>query len=159
MRRMRRRDRRGGSVSLFKCGCVENTALCGWDRDSEGRRILVCSECSPSGDGKWHGIFPKVDADAAGYRPMADGPIHQQAPRGLGGRGGGVMKDQTKTVSTHVFRRVARRRERELQAFLDMKPAALEYRGFLVPDWARGARVESSGPFQHSVIVTSWRGH
>ena len=84
-------------MSLFaceSCNAVENTATCGlvWDRipcpgpDPSGdpathpedcwrcrrdpgfvlRRKLICSECNPE-IGAWHGLFPKVDADEAGY--------------------------------------------------------------------------------------------
>lgn len=61
-----------GTMSLFACtgcGCVENTALCGyWFK---GDKPALCSECDPD-IGKWHGVFPKVDAVAEGYHPTAD---------------------------------------------------------------------------------------
>jgi hypothetical protein len=54
-------------MSLFrcsKCGCVENTALSRyWMREE---KPPLCSECDPE-IGKWHGAFPKEDADATGY--------------------------------------------------------------------------------------------
>jgi hypothetical protein len=54
-------------MSLFrceKCGAVENTALClFWMR---GDGPALCSECDPE-LGQWHGIFPKEDANEAGY--------------------------------------------------------------------------------------------
>lgn len=62
-------------MSLFrcdKCGAVENTATSGyWFRDRGGPAL--CAECDPQ-IGKWHGIFPKQDADAAGYAPRSDAP-------------------------------------------------------------------------------------
>lgn len=47
-------------MSLFicsNCGCLENTALCGyWFRTKMDEPL--CSECDPR-IGKWHGCFPK----------------------------------------------------------------------------------------------------
>ena len=52
-------------MSLFKCSkckCVENTALGNfWGED--GKKPL-CSECDT---GEWHGEFPKINAEEAGY--------------------------------------------------------------------------------------------
>lgn len=75
-------------MSLFRCvscGCVENTALCGWaweDLPKEKHYIsehtqrlvtrvrkLVCSACNPD-IGEWHGRFPQEDATEAGYVPI-----------------------------------------------------------------------------------------
>lgn len=66
-------------MSLFaceKCNSVENTALCGWAETYSGagcqrigRRHLICSACNPD-IGKWHGLFPREDADEAGYVPI-----------------------------------------------------------------------------------------
>ena len=54
-------------MSLFKCtecGVVENTATSGyWFRRGA---TPLCSQCDPN-IGKWHGIFPRQDADEAGY--------------------------------------------------------------------------------------------
>jgi hypothetical protein len=60
-------------MSLFRCegcGCVENTALSHFHliRGVKGKPAL-CSECDPD-IGRWHGVFPKQDADEAGYRPL-----------------------------------------------------------------------------------------
>jgi hypothetical protein len=59
-------------MSLFKCsgcGCVENTALSGfWFK---GDKPPLCSECDPE-IGQWHGLFPKEDADTAGYVPRSE---------------------------------------------------------------------------------------
>lgn len=41
-----------------KCGCAENTALCGYWGRKKGEPAL-CSECDPKGNKKWHGCFPK----------------------------------------------------------------------------------------------------
>ncbi len=46
-------------MSIFKCskcGCAENTALCGYNY--RGDEPPLCSECDPK-IGKWHGCFPK----------------------------------------------------------------------------------------------------
>jgi hypothetical protein len=40
-----------------ECGCVENTALCGWITRNNKRRY-ICSACNPE-IGKWHGMFPR----------------------------------------------------------------------------------------------------
>ncbi len=40
-----------------KCGCIENTAVCGYWWKEENKPAL-CSECDPE-FGKWHGFFPK----------------------------------------------------------------------------------------------------
>lgn len=45
-----------------QCGCIENTACCGyWWRKSKGQPLL-CPECDPE-TSKWHGIFEKRPAD------------------------------------------------------------------------------------------------
>lgn len=44
-----------------KCGCVENTALAGaWTQWHIDKKPVLCSECKT---GKWHGEFPKDQAD------------------------------------------------------------------------------------------------
>lgn len=46
-------------MSIFeceKCGCAENTALCGYNFRGDGPAL--CSECDPK-IGKWHGCFEK----------------------------------------------------------------------------------------------------
>lgn len=48
---------------------------------------------------------------------------------------------KTKVISVHAFRRVARKREREVQRLLE------------------GVRVERAGLFQHAVIATENKGH
>jgi len=48
-------------MSVFKCekcGCAENTALCGYWHRKKGAPAL-CSECDPK-IGKWHGCFEKI---------------------------------------------------------------------------------------------------
>lgn len=55
-------------MSLFaceQCNVVENTALCGFIFE-DGHRRLICSQCNPQ-LGEWHGIFPREDANEAGY--------------------------------------------------------------------------------------------
>jgi len=50
-------------MSIFrceKCGCVENTATCGYNYREEGSPAL-CSECDPK-IGKWHNLFAKCSA-------------------------------------------------------------------------------------------------
>lgn len=42
-----------------KCGCVDNTALCGyWNR---GKSLPLCSACDPNIN-KWHGAFDRKHA-------------------------------------------------------------------------------------------------
>lgn len=60
-------------MSLFvceECGCIENTALCGFwlrkTKDGSGRAL--CSECDPQ-TGKWHGRFPKDQYDPKVHKP------------------------------------------------------------------------------------------
>jgi len=70
-------------MSLFKCegcGCVENTATSGYHlrREKTDGRAL-CSECDPN-IGKWHGIFPKKDADQEGYRPIPNSNYIERPP-------------------------------------------------------------------------------
>lgn len=68
-------------------------------------------------------------------------------------------------ISVHKFRRVARSRERELQAQLDVaieiggKTLEQELRTYGLPSWTRGVKVEKAGPFQHAVVATRERGH
>ena len=73
-------------MPLFKCqtcGCVENTALGDyWNAKHSEGRAPRCSEC---GKGKWHGRFPKEDADAAGYIEGNDGFIYKPAELAPGG--------------------------------------------------------------------------
>lgn len=68
-------------MSLFKCtecGCVENTATSGFWFKGDGPAL--CSECDPV-IGFWHGLFPKEDADAAGYVPRKDdSPFIERRP-------------------------------------------------------------------------------
>ena len=60
-------------MSLFQCeecGCVENTALCGyWYQMFKGDKRKLCSACVPathsdgsqnSKGGKWHGQFKRL---------------------------------------------------------------------------------------------------
>lgn len=62
-------------MPLFRCegcGAVENTALSNyWLRGYPPTKPALCSECDPE-IGRWHGRFPKRDADAEGY--VARGP-------------------------------------------------------------------------------------
>lgn len=80
------------------------------------------------------------------------------------------MGEMTRIVSTHWFRRVARDRERELQALLDRvydggvpDPTKVSERVALrdarVPEWARGVRVEKAGMLQYAVVATEHKGH
>lgn len=59
-------------MSLFKCskcGTVDNTAIGDfWDCEKP-----LCTECAR---GKWHGIFPKVNATDAGYYIDSDGFVY-----------------------------------------------------------------------------------
>ena len=96
-------------MPLFRCdvcNCVENTALgfywgasnrsmrdCWEDKSLDGKRL--CSECSPAtykdgspnrGGGAWHGQFPKVDTDAAGYTEGVDGLLYKVEELAPGGR-------------------------------------------------------------------------
>lgn len=58
-----------------KCGCVENTAMCGyWWR---GENQPLCSECDPE-TGEWHGVFEKKPA--AGMLLGEDGFLYSQQP-------------------------------------------------------------------------------
>jgi len=70
-------------MSLFRCedcGCVENTALSNfWMRRQKTDGKALCSECDP-GIGKWHGRFPKTDADEAGYQPIPDSHFIEGPP-------------------------------------------------------------------------------
>lgn len=79
-------------------------------------------------------------------------------------------------LSVHVFRRQARKRERQIQACLSgmyeggiSVPAGPDGETFRLPQvgapdvdlplWTRGVRVEKAGPFQHAVVATHSRGH
>jgi hypothetical protein len=74
-----------------------------------------------------------------------------------------ITDKRTLTLTVHKFRRTARKQERLLQRWLDFNYGnpnienLLEKDGY--PKWMRGARVEKAGPFQYSVIATSFRGH
>lgn len=64
-------------MSLFRCeqcGTIENTATSRyWFRNHAGESgKALCSECDPK-IGKWHGIFPRENADEAGYVTDANG--------------------------------------------------------------------------------------
>jgi hypothetical protein len=70
----------------------------------------------------------------------------------------------TEVLSVHLFRRAARKRERELQAWLDsgrlgVEPGHNEPAYRPVPSWAEGVRVDPAGVFQHAVVATVERGH
>jgi len=60
---------------------------------------------------------------------------------------------QTQIVSVHAFRRVARKEERRIQELLDSGEAMPD-----VPTWARGAKVQKAGTFQHAVVLTENKG-
>lgn len=83
---------------------------------------------------------------------------------------------RTEAVSVHHFRRVARKRERQIQACLDgmreggiSVPAGPDGETFALPQygapdvrlplWARGVRVERIGWRCFAVICTEERGH
>jgi hypothetical protein len=63
-------------MSLFacsNCGVVENTATSRyWFR---GDGPALCSQCDPQ-IGKWHGIFPRQNAEEAGYVADDHGFLH-----------------------------------------------------------------------------------
>lgn len=73
---------------------------------------------------------------------------------------------ETKILSVHIKRAVARERENEIQAALDLVNVgtreALNRESVLakyhVPTWARGVRVRPAGPFS-IVEATLNRGH
>lgn len=73
-------------MSLFKCsecGVVENTALSlYWTRYRRSRfdNRALCSQCNPE-IGRWHNVFERVDADAAGYEPIPESPQFIQRPK------------------------------------------------------------------------------
>lgn len=68
-----------------KCNAIENTACCRyWTICMDAHRakvdpVLLCSECDPE-IGKWHGRFPKQDADEAGYVETEDGRHLEPTP-------------------------------------------------------------------------------
>lgn len=92
-------------MSLFacqKCGVVENTAVCGlvWERTDTGeligeawstegkelreqgveiRRALICSECNPDLR-RWHGLFPRQNAEEAGYTQIPGSRYIERKP-------------------------------------------------------------------------------
>jgi hypothetical protein len=82
----------------------------------------------------------------------------------------GRHRERTKALTVHRVRRTARREERRLQDELAKRerggvsrasrPLVTVYDadGNLVPDWAKGARVEKIGLFQFAVIATESRG-
>lgn len=45
-----------------QCGCIENTACSNYWMRKTRKQPLICSECDPE-IGKWHGLFPKHQAD------------------------------------------------------------------------------------------------
>lgn len=63
------------------------------------------------------------------------------------------------------FRRLARRREREIQQLLDdrgltqSEGAANELLDKGVPPWAKGVKVVKAGRFSWAVVATEARGH
>lgn len=76
-----------------------------------------------------------------------------------------MTTNRTKAVSVHHTRRAARRRERELQEFLDLawseRPGIAASKLLFddgLPAWARGVRVERIGLLQFAVIATEHRG-
>lgn len=69
------------------------------------------------------------------------------------------MADRTKVLSVHFLRRVARHRERDIQAFLRHGGAFGEPWRDDLPRWTRGVRVEKAGPFQWAVVATEHAGH
>lgn len=70
---------------------------------------------------------------------------------------------RTHVVSVHPFRRVARKRERAIQAWLDegrpLRAGVIPDEHQRIPEWANGARVERAGLLQHAVIATEQKGH
>jgi hypothetical protein len=63
-------------------------------------------------------------------------------------------------LSVHRLRRSARKRERELQAWLDGDTDQVSFeRGEQFPVWAHGVRVQKVGRFQFCVYATRERGH
>lgn len=62
-------------MSLYECEechCVENTALGDyWGAKLDGKPVR-CSECA---DGEWHGQFPKLSVEEAGYETILEGPM------------------------------------------------------------------------------------
>lgn len=71
------------------------------------------------------------------------------------------MSDPTNALlSVHRLRRSARKRERELQAWLDGETDEISFeRGEQFPVWAHGVRVVKVGLFQWVVYATAERGH
>jgi len=68
-------------MSLFvceKCGCVENTAVCGynWRKKDDPK---LCSECDPC-FGEWHNCFTKQSA--IGFYLGNDGFLYHRATVG-----------------------------------------------------------------------------
>lgn len=64
----------------------------------------------------------------------------------------------TTILSVHRFRRVARRREREVQAWLDARRGYWLPEGPDIPVWVHGARVERAGLLQYAVVGTDVKG-
>ena len=60
--------------------------------------------------------------------------------------------------SVHMFRRTARKRERELQAWLDNGRIGIPPGG-VADVTAKGAHVEKAGIFQWAVVTTDYKGH
>ena len=65
----------------------------------------------------------------------------------------------TEIASIHPFRRSARKRERDLQTWLDTRRAGKPPGGKPVPIWAKGARVEKAGRLLWAVVLTDHKGH
>ena len=61
-------------MPIFKCtqcGCVENTACCNYWMTKDYNHVL-CSACDPK-IGKWHDMFPRINADEKGYVADSEG--------------------------------------------------------------------------------------
>lgn len=65
-------------------------------------------------------------------------------------------REKTQVISVHRLRRVARKKERELQYDLDGGHSRIDLG---LPAWTNGVRVEKAGFFQHAVVATSRKGH
>ncbi len=91
---------------------------------------------------------------------IGPGPGAQQPQSDLSKTTDGAQHQRTAIVSVHRTRRAARRQERHVQACLDSGLRGARLDGFgLVPEWARGVRVEKAGFFQFVVNLTEHRGH
>jgi hypothetical protein len=67
----------------------------------------------------------------------------------------------TKVLSVHKLRFMARLRERRIQGILNATGYDRDWdrRKLEVPGWARGVRVEKAGRFQWAVVATTRKGH